>query len=161
AAILPAPALSGLCGTAIVGSRPVDLRPGKSVDRAVQVIPEKSADAGGLPFGLSTPVDVDIAEPGVYDAPDALPARQPQIPSNGSVASFLVHWDPPPGSTDPSRRTVTLGFDHTILGLQVLSATLETPASQQFHADDITYPETASGLDFAAGGFGDAVRVVD
>ena len=155
------PSVSGLCGTATMAARPADLRPGGLVGRVVRVIPERATDASNqFPLQLTSPVPVDLAAVGVYDRPSSLPAIKPVLPVDEVVASFLVHWDPG-ASVGAVRRTVTVGFDHQIVGVQILPTTVQSAAAQQFHAANITYPASISGLQLSANGLGDAVRVLD
>jgi len=157
------PSVTGLCGTATMVARPADLRPGGLVDRTIRVIPEHAQDATNqFPLQLTSPVPVDIQSVGVYDRPSSLPSPKPVLPVDSTVASFLVHWDPgASSSTGAVRRTVTVGFDHRILGVQILPQTVQSIAAQQFHAADLTYPPVISGLQLSSNGQGDVVRVLD
>jgi hypothetical protein len=156
------PGVTGLCGTAVVSSMPLDLRQDSAEDSAVRVIPEARLDAQQLfPFSLSFPVQTDAAAIGTYDRPGSLPLALPTVPAGEPVASFLVHWDPPGDPGVAIRRTVTIGFSHAILGVQIRDSIVGSAASQQFHASGVSYPTGAQGLVLDADGKGDALRIVD
>jgi hypothetical protein len=159
AALLESTTISGLCGTAAVARIPADLRPGASESGAIRVFQEQ-VDASSNDFVLTTPVAVDITGPSIYSKPSALPVPKPEIPAE-SVASYLVHWDPPGDPTTAVRRTITIGFSGAIKGVQVLAGTVNATESQQFHAHHVTYPASAEGLQLAASGRGDRVRMLD
>jgi hypothetical protein len=154
------PGVSGLCGTAVIRPMPTSLDPDSAVNRAVQVFSEVETNAQGFAYNLTSPVPVDVAGVGVYDRPAALPSTQPVVAAGEPVASWLVHWDPPP-DTAHVRRTVTIGFSGQVMGVQILPTTVASTASEQFHAPGVGYPGTVAGLQLAPNGMGDVLRVLD
>jgi hypothetical protein len=163
AAVTPAATLpvtlgiNGVCGGVKVGAIPVDLRLGQAEGDSVQVFRERSNDV------LATSLAADVSAVGLYDRPSSLPSPRPIIVHGTAVNSYILHSDPPGNNAlVREHRAATVGFTSDILGVQVLSATInDTPNVNEVRHPGTTYPLTTSGLELATTGNGDNVRIVN
>jgi hypothetical protein len=155
-AVTPGPAsaaVNGHCGDVVTGTlRPgFNLREGKTTSLHLQVLPERQNVA------LGSSMAVDFTHAGLYSTPQSLPSPQPAVASGTRLNSYLIHADLPTGHA-PFRFNATIGFSSNIVGIQVLSGTLDEASAGQVQIAGVTYPTTFSGLELAANGHGDFVR---
>jgi hypothetical protein len=149
--------VNGLCGGTVIAPLPPDLRQGSSESNELRLFREK------LNYTLTASVPVDFTAVGLYNQPTDLPGVQPTVATGTAVNSYILHSDPP-GNNPLQRlhRAATIGFTSDVLGVQVLSGTLTSPASKaQLRAAGVTYPSATSGLELTAAGNGDYARLVN
>jgi hypothetical protein len=148
--------INGLCGGVVVAPIPPSLREGRSESDSLRVFRERldATLAGGVP--------VDFAAIGTYDQPADLPSPRRVILAGTRVNSYLLHSDPPgQNALVRQHRAATVGFTSDVLGVQVLSATLNESQADQLRAPGTQYTNNASGLELATSGLGDFARLVN
>ena len=78
---------------------------------------------------LTSPIPVDITEPGTYDDDTDL-TNSGVLPAGIVVDSHLMHADKPGSGDEFANITGTVTFDNDIVGIQVLGATLNAGDGQ-------------------------------
>ncbi len=147
--------VNGLCGGVLPGSMPSDLREGAAESSLIHVYTEAAG------FVLSGSVPVDAVNPGLYSKPQVLPSPTPLVSSGTQVNSYLLHSDPLGSSTVHIHRAATIGFTQQVIGVQLLLSTLTEAQSTQLHTPGTHYTSGTSGMELAANGHGDYVRIVN
>jgi hypothetical protein len=148
--------INGLCGGAVVGSIPVDLKQGHSESNELRIFREQFNHA------LVASLPVDVSAVGLYDQPTDLPSPRPVIVHGTLVNSYILHSDPPGNNAlVRQHRSATIGFTTDILGVQVLSGTLTEPQVGELRASGTTYPTATSGLELVPTATGDNARIIN
>ena len=148
--------INGLCGGVVVAPIPTNLREGHSESNSLRVFRER------LDYALVGGVPVDFGALGTYNHPTDLPNPRPIVLGGTRVNSYVLHSDPPGANAlVRQHRAATVGFTSDVLGVQVLSGTLNESQAGQLRAPGTQYTNNASGLELAASGLGDFARLVN